>query len=230
MKLNYKGVTMNISIFDVIGPVMIGPSSSHTAGAAKLSLAASLIVGKPIKHISFGLHGSFSKTYKGHGTDIALVGGSIGLYPDDERLPDSFKIAENMGITFEFYNTVLETGYENSVKMTFTTVDDERNEIIGCSTGGGRILITSINKLATKMTFESPSVLIELNDCAGMLNSVSAIFAKHNLNIAQIQFMREGRGESACCLIETDEKFPEHFDRLIADLPGVISAKTLPAF
>ena len=101
-------IRMDISIFDVVGPIMIGPSSSHTAGAAKLSRVARLIVKEPFTHISFGLHGSFAKTYKGHGTDKALVAGALGLSEDSEALADSFKLVRRVSKIFELYrNTKL---------------------------------------------------------------------------------------------------------------------------
>lgn len=221
---------MNISITDVIGPVMIGPSSSHTAGAAKLSLAAASFVKNPIKKVSFGLYGSFAKTYKGHGTDIALVGGVLGIMPDDERLTQSFKIAEKQKIVFDFYETRLDTSYENSVKITFTDTENKITEIIGASTGGGRMVILSVDGMKTYLTFESPSLYINLYDISGMLSSVSKVFADSLLNINQIQFMRKNKGESACCIISSDEKFPDGFDKKISCLQGVISAQLLPAF
>ena len=137
---------MNISIFDVLGPVMIGPSSSHTAGAAKLSEAARLIAKGQISHISFGLHGSFSQTYKGHGTDRALVAGALGLDADDEQLADSFELAAKNGLGFDFYETELENVHENTVKMTLTMNDGSTSEIVGSSIGGGQIMITQIEK------------------------------------------------------------------------------------
>lgn len=127
---------MNVSIFSVTGPVMIGPSSSHTAGAARLGRAARLITGRPFKHASFGLHGSFAKTYFGHGTDKALVAGVLGMHQDDSRLAHSFQLAEQIGLTWDFYETELENSHENAVKITLELEDGGTSEIIGSSLGG----------------------------------------------------------------------------------------------
>ena len=113
---------MEISIFDAVGPIMIGPSSSHTAGAAKLGRVAALIVGKPFKKVEFGLHGSFAKTYKGHGTDIALAAGVLGLNEADERLKEAFTLAEQQGVELRFYETELDGMHENSVRMTHSRI------------------------------------------------------------------------------------------------------------
>lgn len=221
---------MNISLFDVIGPIMIGPSSSHTAGAARIAIGAAQIFGKPIKHISFGLHGSFAETYMGHGTDIALVGGAIGIPPDDERLPLSFRIAEAQGISFDFYKVDLDNGYENSVKISFIGLNGNTLEVIGSSTGGGRIIITSVDKMKTSLSFEKPSVFIRQKDCKGIISEITAVFSQFNFNIAQMQLIRENRGKPACCIIETDVDVPNILLEKIRKLSDVISVVKLPTF
>ena len=142
---------MDISIFEAVGPVMIGPSSSHTAGAAKLARAAITIIDEPISHVSFGLFGSFAKTYKGHGTDLALVAGILGLREDDERLTESFSMAQARNITYDFYETELVDVHENSVLMTFTLADGRIRNIVGSSIGGGQILIRKIDGLPLRI-------------------------------------------------------------------------------
>ena len=130
------------SVFDILGPIMIGPSSSHTAGAARLGKEARNIVGDDFKAIKFYLHGSFAETYKGHGTDRALVAGALGMEPDDERLRDALNIAKEKGIDIEFIPTDLgEDKHPNTVKMIFTKNDGSEVEVLGSSIGGGNIQI-----------------------------------------------------------------------------------------
>ena len=128
------------SVFDILGPVMIGPSSSHTAGAARLGKDARDIVGDDFKAVKFYLHGSFAQTYKGHGTDRALVAGTLGMEPDDEHLRDALNIAKDKGIDFEFIPADLgEDKHPNTVKMVFTMNDGSTKEITGSSIGGGNV-------------------------------------------------------------------------------------------
>lgn len=132
---------MEVSIFNVLGPVMIGPSSSHTAGAARLSKEAARIAGGRIKKVSFGLHGSFAKTYKGHATDKALLAGVLGLDEQDENLARSYELADESGLEYEFYTTDLGEVHENTVKMDFWMQDGHIVTVTGSSIGGGDIKI-----------------------------------------------------------------------------------------
>lgn len=128
------------SVFDILGPIMIGPSSSHTAGAARLGKEARAIVGEDFLSVKFYLHGSFAETYKGHGTDRALVAGVLGMEPDDDRLKDALNIAKSKGIDIEFIPEDLgEDKHPNTVKMVFTKEDGTKQEIIGSSIGGGNV-------------------------------------------------------------------------------------------
>ena len=135
----------NIGIFDVLGPIMIGPSSSHTAGAARLGKIARTIVNKPIKNVTFLLHGSFKETYKGHGTDRALVAGILGMMPDDSRLRDSLSLAEKEGLGVNFLPADLGQVHPNTVKFLITDCDDINWEVLGSSIGGGLVEIYEIN-------------------------------------------------------------------------------------
>ena len=118
---------MIVSIFEVAGPIMVGPSSSHTAGAARLSRLATLFLNQPFRHVSFGLHGSFARTYHGHGTDLALVAGALGIRQEDEEMKRAFQIAQERGITYDFYPIDLGDAHENSVAITFTLEDSADN-------------------------------------------------------------------------------------------------------
>ena len=218
---------MNISIFEVVGPIMVGPSSSHTAGAAKLAQAAKLIAKKPFSHISFGLHGSFAKTYKGHGTDRALVAGALGLSADDEKLPYSFEIAKERGITFDFYEIELEGMHENTVKMTLTMDDGSENVVIGSSIGGGQIVIKDINGFTTEVSLQSPTILINHHDTKGVISEITATLANNALNIATMKLSRKSKGDIACCVIETDESIPEQIEQKIMLNKNIVSVKII---
>lgn len=216
---------MNISIFDVLGPVMIGPSSSHTAGAAKLSKAARMIAGGKISHISFGLHGSFAQTYKGHGTDRALVAGALGLEADDEHLADSFELAREIGMGFDFYETELENVHENTVKMTLAMEDGHTTQITGSSIGGGQILITQIDGYDMEISLQLPTIVIMQYDRKGIVTEVSGIMSEHDINIANMKLIRREKGEIACCIIETDEIIPSEVEDSIQKSKNIIYSR-----
>ena len=216
---------MDVSIFDVIGPVMIGPSSSHTAGAARLARAARLIAKERFTHVSFGLHGSFAQTYKGHGTDRALLAGTLGLSEQDERLSDAFALAKKAGLTWDFHEMNLEGVHENTVEIAMTMEDGSRNVIIGSSIGGGQIVIGSINGFETEMTLQAPSLVFFHYDHKGVISEATRIIAEHNINIATMKLSRKARGDVACCVIEADGEIPESVVEAILALKEIIAAK-----
>lgn len=214
---------MNISLLDVVGPVMIGPSSSHTAGAAKLARTAMIIAGKPFKRVSFGLGGSFASTYKGHFTDRALVAGALGMNEEDERLGESFEIAAQRGLEFDFYEAEIVSEYENTARITFYLEDGTEYFVEGASLGGGRILITNINGLACEVTASSPTIIVKQHDVKGVVSDISAILAYDNINIAVMKVSRTGRGDTAYCVIECDEAIPETVINDLKQVNNVLS-------
>ncbi len=216
---------MNVSLLDVVGPVMIGPSSSHTAGAAKLAKTARLIYNKPFNRVEFGLGGSFAKTYRGHFTDYALVAGAMGMSEDDENLSRSFDVAKEQGITFRFYPRDIQSEYENTARITFYN-DEEHTAfyVEGASLGGGRILITSINGLACEVTATSPTIIVQQHDVAGVVSDVSTILAENNINIGIMKVGRDTRGGTAYCIIECDEFIDPDIMKKLRAAKNVISA------
>ena len=218
---------MEISIFDAVGPIMIGPSSSHTAGAAKLGRVAALIVGKPFKKVEFGLHGSFAKTYKGHGTDIALAAGVLGLNEADERLKEAFTLAKQQGIELRFYETELDGMHENSVRMTFYLDDRRTREIIGSSIGGGQIMIRSIDGFRAKIPLNSSTLVITHEDKHGVLFHVTKILAEAGINIATVTLTRQNRGALACAVIETDSFISDSIVKQLEEEAFLLSVQAI---
>ena len=171
------------SVFDIVGPNMIGPSSSHTAGAARLGKSASKIAGKPVKEVNFLLHGSFAETYKGHGTDKALVGGILGFDPDDARIKYSFELAKEQGVKFEFIKTNLgENVHPNTVKMEMILEDGSKSTVMGASIGGGNIKLTEMDGLALDFNGSRSAVVLEIKDMNefAQINEVYAEFFGEN--------------------------------------------------
>lgn len=208
------------SVFDILGPVMIGPSSSHTAGAARLGKMAKEIADDSFIKVTFYLHGSFAKTYKGHGTDRALVAGILGMEPSDERIRESLKIAKEKGIEIEFVEKDLGYEHPNTVKIVFSYKDKDDYYIIGSSIGGGNILITNIN--GNKVTFSGnyPTILIRYMDQKGSISRISSILAKENKNIATMKVSREGK--IATMVMEIDNPIEDKIIENISNLDEII--------
>lgn len=197
------------SAFDIIGPAMIGPSSSHTAGAARLGKVARTIAGYDIKSVKFLLHGSFAMTYKGHGTDRALAAGILGMDPCDERLRDALEIAKSLDVKLEFIGSDLGDVHPNTVKFIITKDDDSVVEIMGSSIGGGNIIITEIDGDPLEFTGQYPTLLIKHRDIPGMVSKVTTLMYENNINIAFMRVFRSSKGEQATMMFETDNVIPQ---------------------
>ncbi len=200
---------MELSIFEILGPVMIGPSSSHTAGAARLGRVAAIIAKKEFDVVSFGLSGSFAKTGKPHGTHKALLAGALGFHTDDVRLRDAFHEAEKRGIRAEFHEEDLEEMHENAVHIRFFHLDGTHSDIYGASVGGGRISIRRIGELETEITATSPTLVVYYLDKPGFVSKMGRVLAKQEINIAVMRVSRTAKGGFATAVIEADESFPE---------------------
>ena len=211
----------NIGIFDVLGPIMIGPSSSHTAGAARLGKIARTIVNKPIKDVTFLLHGSFKETYKGHGTDRALVAGILGMMPDDERLRDALLIAEKDGLEVHFLPADLGQVHPNTVKILMTDCDDINWEVLGSSIGGGLVEIYEINGNKVKITGEYPTIITCHDDIPGTVSKVSTLFYDNDINIAHMTLVRSQKGKDATMTFEVDNNVSEELIAAIKAVEGV---------
>ncbi|QVY59657.1 L-serine ammonia-lyase, iron-sulfur-dependent subunit beta [Cytobacillus gottheilii] len=196
------------SAFDIIGPVMIGPSSSHTAGAARIGRVARTLFARQPKKAEILLYGSFAKTYKGHGTDVAIVGGLLDFDTFDERIPTSLQLAEEAGmeVTFSVEEAVPE--HPNTVRIKLS--DDEKDlELVGISIGGGTIEITELNSFQLKLSGEHPAILVVHNDQFGVISSVTHILAQHEINIGHMEVSRKEKGKMALMVIEVDQKIAQ---------------------
>lgn len=218
---------MNTSIFEVLGPVMIGPSSSHTAGAARLARVARRIAARPFHHVSFGLHGSFAKTAKGHGTDKALVAGVLGLRESDPRLVSSFAMAAEQGLGYDFCEVEMEGVHDNTVHMLFSMDDGKRCEVVGSSIGGGRIRVVRVNGYETDFSAEACTLFIRQRDVRGVVSRVTRVLADNGINIGVMRLSRKQKGQNAFCVIETDDPLSEEVVRSIEALPDIASAQAI---
>jgi len=196
---------MDIGLFDVLGPVMIGPSSSHTAGAVKLGNIARQISSAYFQRVDFYLHGSLAKTYQGHGTDKALLGGLLGIRPDDEQIRDSFAIADKMGIQYCFHAVDLGNVHPNTVKIVTKDTEGKTCELIGSSIGGGKVLVHYLNGMSVEFTGQYPTIITNHLDHPGVIAHVSATLSNQGINIAFLRVFRQLRGSEACMVIENDQ-------------------------
>ncbi len=200
-----------ISVFDVLGPNMIGPSSSHTAGAAVIGYLAQKMINGPIVKVEFTLYGSFAKTYRGHGTDRALLGGVMGFYTDDMRIRDSFDIARARGIDFAFIPNEEETDvHPNTVDIHMTNAKGQEMTIRGESLGGGKVRIVKINHVEVDFSGEYSAVIVVQQDKPGVVAHITKCLSENNVNIAFMRLFREKKGELAYTIVETDGQLPEH--------------------
>lgn len=206
---NGSGTMENISVFDIIGPIMVGPSSSHTAGALRIALVAHKIFKEKIQEVVFTLYGSFEKTYKGHGTDRALLGGIMGFQTYDERIRDAYSIADERGIRYSFVLGTMDIGmHPNTVKIEVKGNGKSLN-LVGESVGGGSILIREINGIKVKFTGEYTSIIIEQKDMPGIVAHITGCLTKRNINIAFMSMFREAIGQRAFTILELDENVSE---------------------
>jgi L-serine dehydratase len=206
-----------VSAFDIIGPIMVGPSSSHTAGAVRLGQIGRLILGCQPVEVNIELHGSFAKTGQGHGTDKAIVAGLLGLATYDERIRESFNLAETAGMQFHFETVDLgDEAHPNTVRLILQA-GKRQVQVTGASVGGGMIQITNIQGYSTRFSGEYETLLVIAKDRPGTINAVTGWLLEHNINIAFFRVERRHRGGEAIMVIETDDRLPEEVVEAIQD-------------
>lgn len=210
-----------MNIFDIIGPVMVGPSSSHTAGAVRIGYIAKKLLNEDVKEAKIMLFGSFWSTGKGHGTDKALVGGLLGFQADDERIPESISIAKSLGISLTFGKADLKEAHPNTAVLSLKGVSGRELEIIAASLGGGRIKICKIDGLDANFSGEYPTLVVHNHDQPGHVTEVTSMLAHKSINIATMQLYRDIRGGSAVMVIECDQEVPEESIRWLSRLEGI---------
>lgn len=211
-----------ISVFDVLGPNMIGPSSSHTAGAAIIAYLAQKMITPPLRRADFRLYGSFAKTYRGHGTDRALVGGILGFSADDERIRDSFALAKQQGLEFRFIPDETETDvHPNTVEIRMENAAGRVMTVRGESLGGGKVRIVGINGVKVDFTGEYNALIVVQRDKPGVVAHITKILSDRDVNIAFMRLFREQKGHTAYTIVESDQRLPEGVDALLLENPNI---------
>lgn len=216
------------SVFDIIGPIMVGPSSSHTAGAARIGKIARAIFGYQPTQADIYLYGSFAQTYQGHHTDCALVGGLLDMLPRDKRLPDAIEIARKMGIVINFIPSSEPVPHPNTVKLDLTCAE-HKLAITGISIGGGNIKIIGIDDLKIECTLTTPTILIRHQDVPGVIAKVTEVISKQQINISTMTVNRQQVGGAAFMIIEVDHCKDSIIEQQLAALPNVHSARLIKA-
>jgi L-serine dehydratase len=216
------------SLFDILGPVMIGPSSSHTAGAVRLGLMARAIAGGTPDSVHITLHGSFAATGTGHGTDLALIAGLLGMHPDDPGIVNAFEAAQDADMA-----VVIDSGDLGNVHPNTARFELERHGeqllVEGASVGGAQVCIRRIGEFETEASGRFPLLLVEHVDRPGEIARVSALIAEDGANIAEMRVSRTRRGAAALMLIETDTALSDTAVNAIAAEPGVTRVRRVPA-
>lgn len=197
-----------MNVFDIMGPVMVGPSSSHTAGAARIGYTARQLLREEVAFADLFLHGSFLATGKGHGTDKAIIAGLLGMQPDDERIPESFSFAELRGLSYRFSGIELRNAHPNSVLMKLRGIQGAELEIVASSIGGGQIMINKIDGIEADICACYPTLIVHNVDEPGHVSMVASILGQKTVNIATMRINRDKRGGHAVMIIECDQEVP----------------------
>ncbi|KAF5062173.1 L-serine ammonia-lyase, iron-sulfur-dependent subunit beta [Acetobacterium wieringae] len=213
-----------MNVFDIIGPIMVGPSSSHTAGAVRIGKIARAVSGGQPTMVTIELYGSFAQTYKGHGTDKAIIAGLLGMAPDDERIKDSLELARDLGMAFKFKKSGNKAVHPNTALIAAVDSQGKKTIVQGSSVGGGRIVVNRINEINVKFNGEYYTLLVPHHDTPGMIAAVTNLLADQGINIAEMNMYRSQRGGEAMMVIETDQAINEELVSLIEAVNSVKKA------
>lgn len=216
-----------MNVFDIIGPIMIGPSSSHTAGAARIGRTAYLLLGEAVAKAHIILHGSFASTYKGHGTDKALAAGILGMEPWDPGIRTSLQLAEEKGVDITFETKELDESHPNTALINLVGISGKCISVQGASVGGGNIRITHINGMEVSVTGQRHTLIVFHRDVPGAIANVTAILAEERANICQFGLNRKEQGGEAIMTMETDTDFDPSLKEKIQRLPYVMQVITM---
>lgn len=218
-----------LQVFDILGPIMIGPSSSHTAGAVRIGKYARSVLGKtPVKAV-IRFSGSFAKTYKGHGTDKAVIAGILGMDTDDSRIRNSMQIATEEGLDFTFIEEDIDGAHPNTAEITLTDADGRSALIQGASIGGGNIVINKINDTEVSISGKSDTLVIPHDDVPGMIAVVTNILAEKGVNVHGFSLGRDRKGGIAVMTIEIDGNIDESINEAIMACPNIHASTILKA-
>jgi L-serine dehydratase len=217
-----------VSLLDVIGPVMVGPSSSHTAGACRLALLARHALARPPVSARFDLHGSFAKTAQGHGTDLALVAGALGFAPDDPRIRDAFDAATAAGLETAFGRLDLGDVHPNSVRIALTAEDASTVRLTGSSLGGGIVRVFDLDGFHIEFGGGAPTLLVRHRDTPGVIARVARVIADDEINIATLHSARQRRGGEAMMSIEVDRPLSQFATAYLQHLPVILWLRQVP--
>ena len=195
-----------MNLFDILGPVMVGPSSSHTAGAVRIGRVARRLLGEGTpRYAHVALSGSFAATGTGHGTDRALLAGLLGMEPDDERIPHSYDVSKAEGMAYAFSRANLSGEHPNTVKIELTAQSGKTLSVIASSLGGGRITVVELNGLRVNFSGDLPTLIVQNRDKPGCVGEVATLLARQGVNIATLQLYRDYPGGNAVMIVETDK-------------------------
>ena len=211
-----------MGIFDIMGPVMVGPSSSHTAGAVRIGLMTRKLLGEKPASAELLLHGSFAATGRGHGTDRALVAGLLGMKPDDERIPGSFEAAAQADLKFKVGTIALRGVHPNTAVLRVRGVSGRELEVVASSLGGGRIKICRLDGIETNFSGDCPTLIVHNIDQPGHVSEVTFLLARYNVNIATMQLYRDVRGGYAVMVLECDEPIPAAPLESLSRMDGIL--------
>lgn len=211
-----------MSLFNIIGPVMVGPSSSHTAGAVRIGQMAHILLKDTPISANIFLHGSFATTGIGHGTDRALIAGILSMKPDDMRIPESFAIAKDRKFSFSIETTTIKNAHPNTALIQIKGQQGRELEVQASSVGGGRIMINKIDGIEVNFSGDNPTLIVHNLDQPGHVAEVTSMLSHKSINIAAMQLYRERKGAYAVMVIETDQLIPEDAVKWLEHLEGVI--------
>ena len=212
-----------INIFDMMGPVMVGPSSSHTAGAARIGNMGRTLLGEEVARADIGLHGSFAETGVGHGTDRALLAGLLGMKPDDLRIPNAYEEANRAGMAYSFRTVELRDANPNTALLELTGKSGKKMTIEASSVGGGAIVVNKIDGINVNFTGDFNTLIVRNQDESGSVAAITSILSQVHINVANMSVNRHRRGGDALMVIETDQHIKPRQVEFLSELPGILS-------
>mgnify|MGYP000438365319 FL=1 len=212
-----------INIFDMMGPVMVGPSSSHTAGAARIGNMGRTLLGEEVARADIGLHGSFAETGFGHGTDRALLAGLLGMKPDDLRIPNAYEEANRAGMAYSFRTVELRDAHPNTALLELTGKSGKKLTLQAASIGGGAIVVNKIDGIDVNFTGDFNTLIVRNQDESGSVAAITSILSQVHINVANMSVNRHRRGGDALMVIETDQHIKPRQVEFLSELPGILS-------